>query len=102
LQKPSPATDRLAAVWYGQTFTVDVSVGSSPRRVSLYMTDWDTKSRSQRIEVLDPATGKVLDTRTVSSFNGGVWLSWDLTGAVQFRFTKIAGNNAVLNGFFFG
>jgi parallel beta-helix repeat protein len=102
LQKPAPATDRLAGVWYGNTFTVDVSVGSTARRVSLYMLDWDTNSRSQRIEVLDSATGAVLDTRTVSGFNTGVWLSWDLTGSVQFRFTRLGGYNAVLNGVFFG
>ena len=102
LQKPAPAADRLAAVWYGNTFTVDVSVGSTERRVSLYMTDWENAGRSQKIEVLDAATGAVLDTRTVSGFGGGVWLSWDLAGAVQFRVTKISGINAVLNGVFFG
>jgi parallel beta-helix repeat protein len=102
LQKPAPATDRLAAVWYGNTFTVDVSVGSTARRVSLYMTDWDTNNRSQKIEVLNAATGAVLDTRTVSGFRTGVWLSWDLTGDVKFRVTKLSGVNAVLNGVFFG
>ena len=66
------------------------------------MTDWDTNSRSQKIEVLDAATGAVLDTRTVSGFGSGVWLSWDLAGAVQFRFTRLSGANAVLNGVFLG
>jgi hypothetical protein len=65
------------------------------------MVDWDSNGRSQRIEVLDAATGAVLDTRMVSGFNSGVWLSWDLTGSVQFRFTRLGGYNAVLSGVFF-
>ena len=102
LQKPAPATDRLAATWYGSTFTMDVAVGSATKRVSLYMLDWDNAGRSQRVDVLDAVSGAVLDTRTVSSFRGGTWLSWDLTGAVRFRFTSLAGPNAVVSGIFFG
>ena len=101
LQKPAPATDRLAATWYGSTFTMDVAVGSATKRVSLYMLDWDNAGRSQRVDVLDAVSGAVLDTRTVSSFRGGTWLSWTLTGAVRFRFTSLAGPNAVVSGIFF-
>ncbi len=104
LQKPAPATDRLAACWYsGSGFTVDVAVGATARKVSLYFLDWDLNGRSQKVEALDAATGAVLDTRTVSGFQGGTYLSWTLTGNVRFRFTNtVPGTNAVLGGVFFG
>ena len=104
LQKPAPATDRLAACWYaGSSFTVDVSAGATARQVSLYFLDWDGAGRSQKVEALDAATGAVLDTRTVSGFQGGTYLSWTVTGKVRFRITNlVAGNNAVLSGVFFG
>ena len=103
LQKPAPAADRLAACWYsGSGFTVDVAVGATARKVSLYFLDWDSNGRSQKVEALDAATGAVLDTRTVSGFQNGTYLSWTLTGNVRFRFTNsVAGTNAVLGGVFF-
>ena len=54
------------------------------------------------MEALDAATGAVLDTRTVSGFQGGTYLSWTLTGNVRFRITNAGGSNAVLGGVFFG
>jgi len=103
LQKPAPASDRFAATWYsGTSFTAEVAVGATPRRVSLYMLDWDRNGRSQTVEVLNAATGAVLDTRSVSGFQGGTYLSWDLTGTVRFRVTNRGPSNAVLGGIFFG
>ena len=103
LQKPAPATDRLAAVWYSPTtFTMNLDLTGGTHRVALYFVDWENAGRAERVEVLDRSTGAVLDTRDVSGFAGGKYLSWDLSGAVQFRFTRTAGNNAVLSGLFFG
>ncbi|HET6576243.1 MAG TPA: hypothetical protein VFG68_21760, partial [Fimbriiglobus sp.] len=102
-QKAVLATDRAAACWYSSTaFTADVTLsGGTARRVSLYFLDWDRLGRSQRVEVLDAATGAVLDTRDVSSFGDGKYLSWNLTASVRFRVTNLAGPNAVLSGVFF-
>lgn len=103
-QRPG-AADRVAATWYsGTSFTVDVNLTDGrAHRVSAYAMDWDGGgSRSQRVEVLDAATGAVVDGRTLSSFSGGSYLSWTLSGHVQLRFTRLAGVNAVLSGLFFG
>ena len=69
-------------------------------QVALYALDWENAGRSERVDAVDPATGSVLDSRTVSSFVGGQYLVYNVTGHVQFRITNVAGVNAVLNGIF--
>jgi hypothetical protein len=103
LQKAT-AADRIAGTWYSaNSFTVDMNFNDgNTHRVSAYFLDWDTNSRSERVDVVDPVTGKVLDTRTVSSFHNGTYLVWNFTGHVQIRITKLGGANAVLSGLFFG
>ena len=101
LQKPG-AADRLAATWYSSTsFAVDLTLTGGPRRVSAYFLDWDRNGRTQTVEVLDAATGALLDARTVSDFSGGTYLTWDLAGSVRLRVTNAGGTNAVLSGLFF-
>ncbi|WP_165065993.1 Ig-like domain-containing protein [Paludisphaera rhizosphaerae] len=94
------ASGRLLAAWYKDTFTVTLDAGSAPKQASLYFLDADGGGRSQRVEVLDATTGAVLDTRVVSDFSGGVYLTWTLSGKVSFRITRIGGPNAVLSGLF--
>src|SRR5262249_7906988 len=103
LQKAA-ASDRIAATWYSSTsFTVDINLTDGrTHRLGAYFLDWDTTSRSERVEVLDAATGSVLDTRTVSSFHNGEYLVWNLSGPVKLRITRLAGPNGVLSGLFFG
>jgi RHS repeat-associated protein len=100
--------NRLAAAWYsgafpGASFTVDVDPGSGGR-VSAYLLDWDRMGRVQRVEVLDPATGAVLDSREEAGFGDGRWLTWAVAGPVRLRVTSLgaAGTNAVLGGVFVG
>ncbi len=55
--------------------------------------------------MINPATGSVLDTRTITGFGAGEYLTWSLSGHVQIRVTNLAtnpGNNAVISGLFFG
>ncbi len=105
LQKgSSTATDRIAAAWYSNSnsFTININLPDSLTHVvSIYALDWDNQGRSEQIQVTDASTGAVLDTRTISSFAGGVYLSWQLTGNVEFTFTGISGPNPVVSGIFF-
>ena len=95
--------DRVAAAWYGEIFDIDINItGGQARRVAIYMVDWDTVSRGQRIDVLDAATGALLDARTVSNFQGGQYLVWMVRGNVRLRMTRLTGANAVVSGVFFG
>jgi hypothetical protein len=103
LLRPGSATDRVAATWYthGEMF-VDVNLTDGQKHaVSMYMVDWDRLGRAQRVEVLDAATGQVLDSRDVSGFENGRYLTWELSGHVRLRVTVTGGYNAVVSGLFF-
>lgn len=102
LQRPG-ATDRVASCWYdGIAFTFDLNlIDGRAHQVALYATDWDSSARAERVDVLDAATGSTLDTRTLTSFNGGQYLVWQLNGHVRLRVTKTGGINAVLSALFF-
>jgi hypothetical protein len=43
----------------------------------------------------------VLSTQTVSSFHGGIYLVWTISGDVQINVTLTGGANAVISGVFF-
>lgn len=98
------ASDRLASAWYlDGAFTVDLNfTDGQTHRVAMYFVDWDLSGRAQTVEILDTGSGAVLDSQTLSSFQNGKYLIWDLKGSVTVRFTKVSGFNAVLNGLFFG
>jgi hypothetical protein len=91
LQKATPgATDRI---------NVNLTDGQT-QGVSLYGLDWDSTTRSETVQVVDATTGMVLDTQTLSSFHNGIYLSWNISGHVVFRFTKTGGANAFASGLF--
>ena len=102
LQKVN-ASDRIGACWYNSgTWTMAVTLPTDKyRRIALYCVDWDTTQRSQIIEVRDTASNALLDTRTVSGFNPGQYLVWDVRGNITFKFTQSGVYNAVLSGIFF-
>ncbi|HJT30669.1 MAG TPA: fibronectin type III domain-containing protein, partial [Pirellulales bacterium] len=104
LQKASDPTGRIAATWYSPTsFTIDVTMtDGKTHEVSLYLLDWDGVGRSERVDLVDPSTGSVLNTQTASSFGNGEYLTWTVGGHVQVRITELSGANAVLSGLFFG
>ncbi len=101
LQVPG-STSRVAAVWYSATsFTVDVNLADGQTHdLELYFLDWDSKGRSEQVQLSDAGTGKVLATETISSFTNGVYLDWKVSGDVLITITRTAGANAVLNGLF--
>jgi len=107
LQKVNPSTpgDRTVGAWYSTTtssFTIDIDLtDGQAHRLALYFVDWDSSVRGQTVQVLDAATGAVLDTQMLSGFAGGEYLVWDISGSVEIRVTHTAGANAVVSGLFF-
>ena len=91
------------ACWFAPTsFTIDINLTDGQvHQVALYARDWDNGGRQERVDVVDPATGAVLQSKTLASFSGGVYVAWSLSGHVQLRVTNLAGANAVASGLFF-
>ena len=102
LSKATTNSDRIAATWYSYTsFTIDVNAGDlKQHQVALYCLDWDRLGRGQRVDVVD-AAGNVLSTQTLTGFEEGAYLVWNVTGHVTFRLTRTQGINAVVSGVFF-
>jgi uncharacterized delta-60 repeat protein len=97
-------TGRMAACWYSSTgFDIDFNITDGrTHRLAVYLCDWDYNGRGQTIQLINPSTGAILNSQTVSGFSGGQYLVWDIKGQVRLRLTRTAGVNAVLSGFFFG
>jgi hypothetical protein len=95
---------RVAAAWFAPTtFSIAVNVSDGqPHRLALYMLDWDRQNRKQRIDIVDATTGAVLDTRTVTAFDNGIYLVWDVSRPVTVKVTGEGGPNAVVSGVFLG
>ena len=100
-------SNRIAATWYsGTSFTFDINLtDGNSHPVALYALDWDNYGggRSEQINVADGASGALLDTRSISSFQNGVYLVWNVTGHVKITVNNlISGNAAAISGVFFG
>jgi hypothetical protein len=103
LTKYSSATDRIASAYYNTpSFTLDVNfVDNSPHQVALYLLDWDG-GRIETVSILDANNNQVLDTHTLSNFNGGQYLVWNMQGHVLVKVQIVNGVSAAVSGIFFG
>ena len=83
------------------SFTVDVNLADGQTHdLELYFLDWDSKGRSEQVQISNAGTGAVLAPETISSFTNGVYLDWKVSGNLVITITRTAGANAVLNGIF--
>jgi hypothetical protein len=55
----------------------------------------------ETVQIVDPSNNAVLDTETASSFSGGVYFVWNISGHVKIVVTANSGANAVISGAFF-
>jgi hypothetical protein len=100
----------IAACWYagtssGQGFTINVNLTDGQNHLlALYLLDWDQYGggRSEQVQILNAATGTVLDTQSVSNFGSGKYLVWNVYGDIQIRITsEDSFGSAVVSGLFF-
>jgi glucose/arabinose dehydrogenase len=94
--------ERAATHWHSPTnLTIDVRLTDGrAHQLALYFIDW-SGSRRQLVQVIDAATGAVLDSREAGGFfNTGRYFVWSVRGHVQFRLTRIVGQ-AIFSGIFF-
>jgi subtilisin family serine protease len=106
-QAAAGSTNRLAACWYSASnFSIDVNfTDGAVHQIVLYALDWDNYQggRSERFDVTDAANGQVLDSRSLSGFQNGEYLVWNVSGHVTIEVTNLkASSNAVVSGLFFG
>ena len=104
LDETSDYYGRIAGTWYTQTsetFNVNLMYNVASK-VSFYVLDWDSQGRSEDFDITDADTGALLDTETVSNFQNGEYLSWNLQGNVNVTVTNLDPDaNAVVSGVFF-
>jgi hypothetical protein len=85
----------------GQSFNIKVNAyAATPRRVAVYLLDWDGTSRAETITITDASTGKLYDTRSFSNFHNGQYAIWDLKGNFNIKVTPNAGPSAAISGIF--
>ncbi len=98
-------TGRIASAWTtytSETFNLNLTDGDV-HEVSLYAVDWDNRGRSEEIQVINPATGVVLNTEAIGAFQTGKYLTWNLSGNVIIKVTNLSSSsNAVVSGLFLG
>jgi len=95
------SSDRIAACWYSFTqLQFDLNTSDSKlHRVSIYFWDASNSGRQQRVELVDRNKGAILDSRLLTNFGSGVYLTWEVTGNVTVRITP-NNVNAVASGIF--
>lgn len=98
----SPTNRFAASVYASSAMTFDLPLPTATtNRVALYLME-PGGGRVQRVEVLDAASGVVLNTQTVSLQGTGVYLLWETQGPIRLRVTPVAGANALVSALFVG
>ena len=97
--------ERVAAGWYERrdSFHFDIKVSDTlEHSVALYLLDWRQAGYTAKVEILDAASGIVLDTRTVRAFDAGKYLIWKFKGSIRIRLTPAGDSRwVVASGIFF-
>ena len=102
LQVASGSQNLIAAAYAGNSFTFPVNLSDGKvHRLALYLLDFDYSSRAESISILDAESKAVLDTESFSSFDQGLYASWNIKGQVLVQVTKAADSHAVVSGVFF-
>lgn len=104
LVRPENPRSRIAACWFSaSTFTLDVNITDGQTyQLALYVLGWDRQHpRLETVSVVDPSSGRVLDTRRLRVFGIGDYLVWQVRGHVTIQVTNNGSINAVASGLFF-
>ncbi len=103
----SPTSTTLIGAAYYQNFTypqgglpldVDVTFADNlTHQLSLYLVDWHHDIRTQQINIVDPNTQTVLSSQTITNFDQGIYLKYNVQGHVQVQVTLIVTSQNVNN-----
>jgi len=104
LWQGAPPLPRATDCWYSTVTSLIVGfnlLANATNRLTLHCAGPD--GRAQKVELVDPTSGAILDSQSLSNFGSGTYLTWDVRGPVRARMTSTAtGKNAVLQGILLG
>ena len=90
LELPSGDSRIAASRYAGLHEIIDLDFSDTlPHRISLYLLDWERSGRWTVLDVIDANTRKRIDTQNVTRFGGGVYLTYQCSGKIQFRLTNV-------------
>ncbi len=105
-------TGKIAATWEDPSTIITnlVLQDEQSHLVTMYFLDWDNQSRNEQVNVYayDPIAdvrGALINSQTLANFSNGIYLSWNVRGAVQFDIVNLLTNpasNCVMSAIFFG
>lgn len=78
---------------------LDFNDGKS-HQLALYLVDYDYLGRVETVQLSDTVSGKVLDSRTISNFENGEYLVYNVSGDVTITIANDGPVDAVLSGIF--
>jgi hypothetical protein len=83
-------TERVESLFYaGQSLSFQLnSANNQTHRVAVYLCDYLYQGESVTVEVLDSATGNVLNTQVVASYTAGIYLVYNYQGNITFLITN--------------
>lgn len=82
--------NRIAAAYTSTLHQIiDLNVGDVSKKVSVYLLDWENESSQTMVEVIDPNTLKSMSAVLVNDYSKGKYVSFNVSGHVQIRFTRI-------------
>jgi hypothetical protein len=102
LQRPN-GTDRMAGAWNSTNalyFYLQFK-DAATHRASFYFVDFDRAGRQQKLEIFDNVNGNLLHSQILTNFANGIYRTFNLSGNVRLKLTKIAGPNCVMSGIIF-
>jgi hypothetical protein len=95
---------RIASAWYAaDLFTIELIFSDALlHKVALYALDWDGFGPRIITVGISDSNGNTLDTRSLSQFQAGKYLQWNVSGHLILKVTsQMPGSNATLSGIFF-
>jgi len=86
---------------YNSSYDIDCNLtDNAVHQVALYALDWDYNGRYQVVQVLDAASGAMLDCQTITNFTQGVYYIWNVKGHVVLRVINKTNGNPATAGVF--
>jgi len=102
LQRPN-GTDRMAGAWHStnELYFYLQFKDTATHKASFYFVDFDRVGRQQKLEIFDHINGNLLHSQVITNFANGVYKTFNLSGKVRLKLTKISGPNCVMSGILF-